>query len=168
MWWFHEPTTQVNTMAKKKKKQLRQRINPEKSNKMIYAVGAGLIVVMGLVLLLMLRSGGMPDDPGEIMTSSLGYLAKTDGVLDVQTDADAARVTIVYEPAERVDIVQVAQYAGVRVSHRLKDREVEVRLCRFRPENMEYRFWALNGRVMRHEALGGEGKPEATAPEGTE
>lgn len=147
-------------MAKKKKKQLRQRINPEKSNKMIYAVGGGLVVVMGLVLLIMLRSGEMPENPAEIMKSSLRYVEKTDGVLDVQTDAAAARVIIVYEPAERVNIVQVAQYAGVRVSHRLPDREVEVRLSRFRPENVEYRFWVLNGRVARYEVVDGESSPQ--------
>ncbi|HDP94830.1 MAG TPA: hypothetical protein ENN40_05655 [Candidatus Aminicenantes bacterium] len=148
-------------MAKKKKKQLRQRINPEKSNKMIYAVGGGLFVVMSMVLLLMLRSGEMPENPAEIMKSSLGYVEKTDGVLDVQTDAEAARVVIVYEPAERVNIVQVAQYAGVRVSHRLPDREVEIRLSRFRPENVEYQFWVLNGRVVRYKVVEGGPSPES-------
>lgn len=148
-------------MVKKKKKQLRQRINPEKSNKMIYAVGGGLVVIMTLVLLLMLRSGDMPENPAEIMKNSLEYVEKTDGVLDVQTDAAAARVIIVYEPAERVNIVQVAQYAGVRVSHRLPDREVEVRLSRFRPENVEYVFWVMNGRVVRYEVVEGGSSPES-------
>jgi len=145
-------------MAKKKKKNLHQRINPEKSNKMIYAVGGGLAVVMLLVLWVMLSSGDLPDNPGEVMKSTLRYVEKTEGVIDLTADADTSTITIIYEPADKVNMVQVAQYAGVRVSHRIKDREIEVRLCRFRPENVEYVFWALNGRVVRHEV---RGVPEA-------
>jgi len=153
-------------MAKKKKKQLRQRINPEKSNKMIYAVGGGLAVVMALILFIMLRSGDLPDNPGEVMKSSLRYVEKTEGILDVQTNAETFEVTIVYEPADHVDIVQVAQYAGVRLSHRLEGQEVKIRLSRYRPENVEYIFWALDGRVERYEVVEGVSSERETESPG--
>ena len=148
-------------MAIKSKKNLRKRINPEKSNKMIYAVGGGLAIFFALILFLVMRSGTIPSDPTEIMTSTLKYLEKTGGVRDVIREPLADRVTIVYEPVEKVDIIMVTQYAGIRLSHRLPGHELEVRLGRFRPDNLEYIFWVKDGKVLRHKAFTASGESDS-------
>jgi hypothetical protein len=134
----------------KRKKKWRTTINPERSNKMIYAVAGGLVIVFIAFVFVMLRGGSSapPEDREKFFGDTLKYIRRVDGFVDMKIDAPQNRVTIVYQEKERVDFVKIAQYAGMKLSNELKDETVEIRLAKNSEENVLYTFRYQNGRFI--------------------
>jgi hypothetical protein len=134
----------------KRKKKWRKKINPEKSNKMIYAVAGGLVIVFIAFVFVMLRGGSSapPEDKENFFGDILKYIRRVDGFVDMKIDAPQNRVTIVYQEKERVDFVKIAQYAGMKLSNELKDETVEIRLAKNSEDNVQYTFRFQNGRII--------------------
>jgi hypothetical protein len=111
-------------MKKKFKKSLRK-INKGKSNKMIYAVVAGVIIVFGTLSFLLLQND-TPTDKKELMTTSLKYLNNVAGIEDVKIYPDENKVVIVYISALETekDFQKIAIYAGKKLTYKLKDENV--------------------------------------------
>ena len=59
---------------------IKKKINPQKSNKLIYAVVAGLAMVLIVFFALTLRSGGGNKLPAD----TLAYLKNTEGLIEVR------------------------------------------------------------------------------------
>ena len=135
-------------MSKKKRKQFKSKINPEKSNKMIYAVGAGLIVVFALFVFLT-TSSRPSGSREELFTDTLEYLKKTQGIIDLRIDGEAGRVEIVYDRNDRKDFVKIARYAVIRLSNRVPEVDVRVDLYRDRDPQPVYSVTARGGAVSK-------------------
>lgn len=133
----------------KRKKKWRAKVNPEKSNKMIYAVAGGLAILFVAFVFIMLRGGGAPPENREkYIGDTLKYIRRADGFVDMKIAAQQNRVTIVYQEKERIDFVKIAQYAGMKLSNKLVDETVEIRLARDREDNLEHTFRYKNGRFI--------------------
>jgi hypothetical protein len=135
-------------MAKRtNKKSLRKQINPEKSNKMIYAVAAGLGVIFVAFLIFMLSGDSKPESKEDFMKNTLAYLEKTEGVLDVAFDVPSNQVTIVYEEKEKMDFTRVAQYAGLKLSNRMTEETFKIVLAKDERDNIQFTFLIKDGNV---------------------
>jgi len=130
-----------------KKKNLRKKINPEKSNKMIYAVAVGLGIIFVVFIVFMLSGDHTPQDKETLIKHTLKYLEKTTGVSDVKINAPENTVTVIYEETEKMDHARVAQYAGLKLSNKLKDETVKVVLAKGNEESVEYTYLIKNGDV---------------------
>jgi hypothetical protein len=97
-----------------------KKINPRKSNKMIYAVAAGLAVVLTVFFALTLgRGGGLPAD-------ALAYLKKTEGLIDLRISDGEKTALIIYNSDSRnaANFEKIAYYAAVRLSKSWPDCRV--------------------------------------------
>jgi hypothetical protein len=114
----------------KLKKKLKKKVNPEKSNKMIYAVVAGLVLII-LIAFFAVVDFGPPADKKEMMINAMEYLEKgKEGVVDVKILPEQNKVIIVYDGnnPDKVDFKKVAAYAGLKLSNKMKDVEFIVSL----------------------------------------
>lgn len=135
-------------MAKRKKK-FKKKINPEKSNKMIIAVGVGVVIVFSVIFFLMMG----PQTPGnkaKTMENTLKYLKKTTGIMAIKTFPEQNRALIVYDSAEtKPDFVTIARYAALKLSYKIGNEEIIVELSKDREEQAVYTAVAKNGEVIR-------------------
>jgi len=134
-------------MAKRRTKRSIRKINPEKSNKMIYAVVAGLVLVFALFFWL-LTSDSPPDDPQRMMEETLVYLDRTDGIIEIRADAADRQVEIVYDTNDPKDFVKITRYAAILLSNRLKGSPVRVVLFRNNRQQRVYSVTTESGRVL--------------------
>ena len=103
------------------KKTLKKKVNPEKSNKMIYAVTIGLVIIFGGLLLLLVDFDD-PKDARESIDSALKYLKKTSGIISVTYLPEEKKVIIVYNSTadnknKYEDYQTMARYAAIRLSN---------------------------------------------------
>ena len=135
------------TMGKKKKK-LRKKINPEKSNKMIYAVAAGLTLLI-VIFLVFTISGEKVVDKKDLMAKTLKYVKKIGGVKELKTFPDEGKVIIVYDPfVLKKDFQAIAKAAGQRLSNKWGEEKVTVVLCEEEEANKVYSVALSDGRVL--------------------
>lgn len=139
-------------MGKKKKKNWRRQINPEKSNKMIIAVGIGLTILFVAFVLLTTGSGGSKNK-AEQMYDSLNYLKKTGGIFDVRIVPEHNRVKIIYDSQDKKDFTKIARFAGLKLSNKLKSQRLEIQLIRENQDTPHYRVVLENGQVLKEETL---------------
>ncbi|HSQ34604.1 MAG TPA: hypothetical protein VLQ89_01315 [Candidatus Binatia bacterium] len=99
-----------------------KKINPEKSNKLIYAVAAGLAIVLAVFFALALGSGGRDQLPAD----TLAYLKKTEGLIEVRIhDAEKTALIIFNSDSKNADnFERIAYYAAVRLSKHWPDCRV--------------------------------------------
>lgn len=99
-----------------------KRINPGRSNRMIYAVAGGLLVVVAVFFILTIRgskSGGLPAD-------ALAYLKRTEGLIKLQILDTEKKVLIVFNSDSKNagNFEKIAYYAAVRLSRYWPDCRV--------------------------------------------
>jgi predicted butyrate kinase (DUF1464 family) len=137
----------------KVKKKFKKKVNPEKSNKMIYAVVAGLAILIIVFLAFTISKDTVTDKP-ELMNSTLKYLQTTPGVLELKTLPEENKVMIIYDRyTENMDFRKIARYAGMKLSHKLGDQELTVLLCEDKEENSVYSVIVKDGRVVDEKIL---------------
>lgn len=101
-----------------------KKINPERSNKMIYAVAAGLAVVLIVFFTLTIiggRGGG-----SRSMAKALSYLKNTEGLIEIKAMEPLKRAVIIYNSDSKnaSNFEKVAHYAALRLSRQWPDCEV--------------------------------------------
>jgi len=137
---------------KRRKSKLKKKINPEKSNKMIWAVTAGLVILFG-GLLWVITGNDSVTDRAEQYRKTLKYMQKTEGITHVESDPDTGSVTIFIEPdpnsRSRIDYKKISVFAGIKLSNQLKGEKILFRLIRNPGEKTELSFTVLNGEVIR-------------------
>ena len=127
-----------------------KRINPGKSNRMIWAVAAGLAMVFAAVFILTGLQRKQPTDKKALMLDTLAYLKKVPGIIAILADPEADRVMLVYDGNFEGDFPKIARYAALRLSHKMGD--VELTLARNRAEHPVYRI-RLKGRTITDERV---------------
>jgi len=137
----------------KKKKKLRKKINPEKSNKMIYAVAAGLTLLI-VIFLIFTISKEKVVDKNDLMTKTLEYVKKQGGIKELKLLPDESKVIIVYDPfVKKKNFRTIARYAGVRLSNKWGEEPLIVVLCENEEANKVYSVVLSDGRVIDEKEL---------------
>jgi hypothetical protein len=122
-----------------------RKINPGRSNRLIFAVAGGLLVVL-LAFFTLIIIGGRGGRGGS-MTKALHYLKNTEGLLEIKAADDERRVLIVFNSDSKNagNFEKVAHYAAVRLARYWPD--CEVRLARNKAEQVVYQVRVRNGSV---------------------
>lgn len=137
----------------KKKKKLRKRINPEKSNKMIYAVAGGLALLIAIFLFFTF-SGEKIVDKKDLMTKTLEYVKKIGGVKELKLFPDESRVIIVYDPfVEKKNFQAITKAAGQKLSNKWGEQKVTMLLCEGTKEKNVYSVLLSDGSVLEEKLL---------------
>lgn len=136
---------------KKNKKRLKVKINPEKSNKMIWAVSIGLLVLFSLLFFSSTGSDSILDR-SELFDNTLNYLKKTEGITDIKFFPDKSSVNIYYEPdphgRSRIDYRKMAVFAAVKLSNKLKDERITLKLINGLSNSVKLTITVMDGRVI--------------------
>ncbi len=141
----------------KLKKKIKKKVNPEKSNKMIYAVGAGLLILASVFIYILL-SGESSVDKKDVMTNSLAYLKGSAGIKELKPLPEQNKLVIVYDSSvdqtgnRKKDFFKIARYAGIRISNKIDDLEITVQLCKDKEEQTVYTVVLKNGGIVRETA----------------
>jgi len=139
-----------------KKKKFKKKVNPEQSNKMIYAVVAGLAILIIVFLFFTIRSDTVVDK-NELMSKSLKYLKKTDGIKELKIFPEENRVIIIHDRITKQnknqDFPKIALYAGIKCSHKLGEEELTVLLCEYKEDNKVYSVVLKDGRIVSEKLL---------------
>ena len=103
-----------------------KKINPERSNKMAYAVAAGLAVILIVFFTLAITSSGKGG--GRSMAKTLSYLKNTEGLVEIQAMEPLKRAVIVYNSDSKNagNFEKVAHYAALRLAPHWPDCEVQL------------------------------------------
>ena len=141
-----------------KKKKLKRKINPEKSNKMIIAVAVGVVIVMAVFFIIMILGSGdstAPEDIGELMKRTFKYLETTDGIAGLQYYPEQNKVVIIYESYKesRQNYPKVAQFAGLKLSNKMGDEELIVVLAKDKEEQAVRSYTIKSGRILTERIL---------------
>ncbi|MCP4216045.1 MAG: hypothetical protein GY765_15445 [bacterium] len=126
----------------KKKKKLMKRVNPEKSNKMIFAVGGGFLLLI-VVFMFFVFSGDSVTDKKELFQDTLEYLEGSEGITEVKRLPDENKVIIIKERRLKgheikKDFEKIARYAALKLSYKLENEEITVLLCDVKEDNPIY------------------------------
>ncbi len=136
---------------RKDKKRISGRINPEKSNKMIWAVSFGLLLIFG-ALIIFITNNDLITDKKEVMKKTLGYLKKTKTITSVEFLHETNQVKIFYAPENNskniIDYKKMIIFAGIKLSNELKDEKIQIKLFRKKKSNEEFSVTALNGKLL--------------------
>jgi len=101
-----------------------KKINPERSNKMIYAVATGLGVVLIVFFTLTIIGGGGGDRKS--LASTLAYLKNTEGLVEIKAvDAEKKALIVFNSDSKNAgNFEKIAYYAALRLSRHWPDCEV--------------------------------------------
>lgn len=139
----------------KKKKNLKKKINPEKSNKMIIAVGVGVIIVFTILFLVILSPGEAPKDKAAVMEDTLEYVKNGDGIIALKTYPEENRAVVIYDSFQekKFDFVKIARYAAIKLSHKMGDLQVTLVLAKDKEDQPTYTIVLKQGRIVREGAV---------------
>lgn len=136
---------------KKNKKRLNRRINPEKSNKMIFAVSGGLLILFMILFITSIGNDSIRDK-SELYKSTLSYIKNIEGITDVESIPETNSVNISYDPdpnsRSMIDYKKMAVFAGVKLSNKLKGEKITFQLIRKNKKKIELTFVVQDGRVV--------------------
>lgn len=124
---------------------IKKKINPRKSNKLIYAVAAGLAMVLAVFFALTLGSGG--EGRGGSMAGTLRYLKNTEGLVEIKALDAEKRVIIVFNSDSKnaANFERIAYYAAVRLSRHWPDCRVQ--LAKNMASDIVYEVRVRNGAI---------------------
>ncbi len=121
-----------------------KRINPEKSNRLIWAVAGGLLLVF-IFFGMMLTYKPTPANQHEKIASAMDYLKSVNGITKVDISTAPDRVLIVYDSNVQGKFVEVARYAARRLADEIVAGELA--LARNRADNVVLRIVIAKGAV---------------------
>jgi hypothetical protein len=102
-----------------------RKINPERSNKMIYAIAGGLAIVL-LAFFTLIIVGGGQGGGSRPMAKILSYLKNTEGLMEIRPLEAEKRVLIIFNSDSKNagNFEKIAHYAALRLSRQWPDCEV--------------------------------------------
>jgi hypothetical protein len=105
-----------------------RKVNPEKSNRMIYAVAGGLAVILLVFLLSIVFTDSGVGDKKQALKETLSYLKNTDGLMEIKTIEAENRVVIVFNSDSKNagNFEKIAHYAALRLAYKLPDCWVQL------------------------------------------
>jgi hypothetical protein len=102
-----------------------RKINPRKSNKMIYAVAAGLVIILIVFFTLIITSGNS-GTKSKLPADTLAYLKGTDGLVETRIMATEKKALIVFNSDSKNagNFEKIAYFAALRLSRHWPDCQV--------------------------------------------
>jgi hypothetical protein len=136
-----------------------RKINPQKSNKLIFAVAGGLAVVLLIFFTLVIISGGRGGN-SRSMAKTLSYLKNTEGLIEIQAMEPLKRAVIVYNSDSKNagNFEKVAHYAALRLSRQWPDCMVQLAMNRI--DRIVYSVRVRAGSIAEEGALPEPGDPQ--------
>jgi hypothetical protein len=135
----------------KKKKSIISKINPEKSNKMIYAVVTGLVILVALFFIL-ISGGTHAENKQEMITGILSYLNNTQGIIKLEVMSEENTVRIRYDSQDPKDFVKISAFAGIKLSLQMKHEKVKIELFRDNEKEPEAVIYCRDGSVINDQS----------------
>ncbi|HLP48628.1 MAG TPA: hypothetical protein VK469_21990 [Candidatus Kapabacteria bacterium] len=127
---------------------MKKKVNPLKTNKMIYAVAGGLALLAIAFLLVTISKDKLTDKP-QLMEKTLKYLKNSDGVMELKILPVENKVIIIYDPnTKNKDFAKVVRYAGIKLSNKVTDQEITIILSANKVENIVYTVVFKNGEIV--------------------
>jgi hypothetical protein len=122
---------------------INKKVNPNKSNKMLYAVAAGLGIVLTVFFALTIGSGGDNKMPAD----TLAYLQGTEGLTEVRVMDAEKKALIVYNSDSKNagNFEKIVYYAAVRLSKHWPD--CQVLLAKNQATQVVYAIQVKNGAI---------------------
>ncbi|MGE5340537.1 MAG: hypothetical protein ACM3SY_03560 [Candidatus Omnitrophota bacterium] len=134
--------TKLRTTLKKKAK-------PPRNDRLLMLIGGGTMIVF-IVLFLLILAPKAPSNKAEAMDKSLKYVKNQDGILAVKTYPEQNRAVIIYDSYKKnKDFVQIARFAGIRMSDNLGNIEVTLVLAKDKENQPVYEFVLKSGELIR-------------------
>lgn len=127
------------------------KVNPGKSNKLIWAVAIGLLAVFAGFFIGIGRQTKNTPDKKTTMLGTLAYLKRVPGIIEVAPDPENNRITIVYDGNFEGDFQKIARFAALRLSSELND--IELTLARNRHDRPVYRIRLIKGDIASEQVL---------------
>jgi hypothetical protein len=136
------------------RKKLKKNINPAKTNKLIIAVGVGVLIVFSLLFFLTIGPH-TPGNKAEAMKNALEYLEKSEGILAVKTFPEQDRAVVIYDSAEKKrDFVKIARFAAIKMSNNMGNEKVTLELAEDKEKQVVHTFVLQAGRLLRETTTG--------------
>ena len=136
---------------KKNKKRLNRRINPEKSNKMIFAVSGGLLILFVTLFITSIGNDSVSDRK-TLYKNTLSYINNIEGITDVESIPETNSVKIFYDPdpnsRSMIDYKKMAVFAGVKLSNKLKGEKITFQLIKKISKKVKLTFAVQDGKVV--------------------
>jgi len=132
-----------------------RRINPQRSNKLIYAVAIGVALIL-LAFTLLTIIGGRGGSRS--MAGALSYLKNTEGLVEIRPLEAEKRVLIVFNSDSKnaANFEKIAHFAALRLSRQWPDCEVQ--LARNKADRIVYGVRVRNGALAGEGAIPGPGE----------
>ncbi len=108
----------------KKKKKLTKRINPEKSNKMIYAVGGGLLLLFLIAVLFVLNSDQKREEDPVLKT--IDTLKESNDILMVKRSQPQSNTLHVVIKEKGKEVMKLIKGEAIELSGVKRDVEYEI------------------------------------------
>jgi len=123
-----------------------RKINPQKSNRMIYAVAAGLGVILVVFFALAIANGGSGGKK-QTLQKTLAYLKNTEGLVEVKAVEDENRAVIVFnsDSQNAKNFEKIAHFAALRLAYTLPDCQVQ--LAKNQAAQIVYAVRVKNGAI---------------------
>jgi hypothetical protein len=102
-----------------------RKVNPQKSNKLIYAVAAGLGIVLIVFFTLIITSGNS-GSANKLPAGTLAYLKNTEGLVEIKImDAEKKALIVFNSDSKNAgNFEKIAYYAALRLSRHWPDCQV--------------------------------------------
>ncbi|MCK5057723.1 MAG: hypothetical protein KAT34_13770 [Candidatus Aminicenantes bacterium] len=154
-------------MVKKKKKQkfrkelkkTLRRGSRGQSNKMIYAVAAGLGLIAIIAAILVLGGDKKPPDKEKLMLKAVDYLVKSYTIKEIKALPEENKVILTFDietvsgNKKDVDFKKMARYAAIRISNEFRDEEINVLLSEIKKKEKDYLIIVKNGKIISEKQL---------------
>ncbi len=133
------------------KKKFKRQINPERSNKMIWAVSIGILILFS-VLFFLTTGNDSNENKSELFNNTLNYMKNIEGIANIESLPETNSVKIFFNPDPNsrsgIDYKRITIFAGIKISNKLKDEKVTARLIRNKDKKTILTVTILNGRVI--------------------
>ena len=123
-----------------------RKVNPQKSNKMLYAVAAGLALILAFFLLSIFFTGGSGNGD-KLPADTLAYLKGTEGLVETRIMAAEKKALIVYNSDSKNagNFEKIAYYAALRLAGHWPD--CQVLLAKNQASQIVYAVRVKNGAI---------------------
>ena len=130
----------------KVKKKFKKKVNPQKSNKMIIAVVAGLGIILAVAIVFLNQHSPLPSTE-KATREFYDYFKNREGFLQVSQIRNN-QFLVIYSAKIIDDYFSMVKYAAEKMSMELKDIEIEIILSEGESSNITRRYRYQNGKIV--------------------
>lgn len=132
-----------------KKKKILKKVNPEKSNKMIYAVAAGLLLIFSGFIYLSVSSNPIEKHMG-IIEDECNSIERSEGVISAVGTENS--IEVVVDSNKHEDYKGLATFRGKRLSTMFPGRNMTIRVVDKNRKEL-FKMVFRNGRILQENQI---------------